>query len=257
MSSESTPRDDSPSPSNASKFRQKRLPYSKLTCAIDEGKNKLRDTLNEMDKIRGFAEDGGLLYSEIAGDLIVRASDIRARIGFLEKRKSSFGVLKYLHCDGEVVVLLAECEHTLALAKCTSEYARRTSEYARRMSEASPNFADPRGTSSRSSNPPDRPGNDEEDRASTESTSSFNAADYSFLFPHRPIIIKAKQVSLSFHDSHTTVRGITLDGPNADGFTFNCHTTESRGSVHNNMKFPPTSASEVPAPESATPGSGV
>jgi len=58
---------------NASKFRQKRLPYQKLACAIDEGKDKLQDTLDEMDKIRGFASQGGLIYSELAGDLIVRA----------------------------------------------------------------------------------------------------------------------------------------------------------------------------------------
>lgn len=125
-----------------------------------------------------------------------------------------------------------------------------TSDIVERMVKGPKNLADLRGTSRQSSNPPDRPGDD--DCASSmscsfkaplwyrvswrlppvntaESTSSFNAADYSFLLPHRPIIIKAKQVSLSFHDSHTAVRGNTFCGSKADGYTFNCHTTESRG----------------------------
>lgn len=124
------------------------------------------------------------------------------------------------------------------------------SETVLRMWELTQQSAHPGGSTAQSSNPPDRPGDDDNGDCvsspsttwypngpkltlptvnTAKSTSSCNAADYSSLLPHRPIIIKAKQVSLSFHDSHTTVRGITLGGPNADGFTFNCHTTESRG----------------------------
>ena len=75
MSSEIAPDANPPLPLNASEFRQKRLPYRNLTCAIDEGKNKLQDTLNEMDKIQRSASHGGYAYSDLAGDLITRTRE--------------------------------------------------------------------------------------------------------------------------------------------------------------------------------------
>ena len=65
--------------------------------------------------------------------------------------------------------------------------------------------------------------------AAKSTFSTFNAPDYSSSFSQRPIIIQhVKEVTLHLHDGPTTVRGITLAG-GADGFTLNCHTTESRG----------------------------
>lgn len=72
MSSENVPPADPPLKSNDSTFRQKRLPISKLKHAIEQGKDKLRDTDIEMVKIKEIADRSEhLLYSELAGDIIV------------------------------------------------------------------------------------------------------------------------------------------------------------------------------------------
>lgn len=62
-------------PPHKYKFQQERLPIKKWDSAIKEGNELLRATYTQIDKMREIANDGGYIFSELAGDLITQTDE--------------------------------------------------------------------------------------------------------------------------------------------------------------------------------------